>query len=63
MKRLKQVLVTWFVVSVVAILLTGCGQTVEDVKRDSTFSKTCTDGGGHVWYNGNSGIRCSFADE
>lgn len=60
MKRLKQILVTTFVLTVLAVLLTGCGQTVADVKRDAAFTKICTEGGGHVYYPDFGGIACSF---
>lgn len=43
------------------LLLTGCGNSVDDVKRDAEFAKVCKDSGGHVWYDGlNGGIHCSF---
>lgn len=46
-----------------ALLLTGCGDSVDNIKRDAEFAKTCKDGGGHVWYDGFNEIRCSFTGD
>jgi hypothetical protein len=50
------------IISALLLGLTGCGQSVDDVKRDAEFTKTCKDGGGHVYYNDFSGIFCSFRE-
>ena len=45
-----------------SVSLTGCGQTVDDVKREGAFAKVCHDQGGRVFYDGGNSIRCSFDD-
>jgi hypothetical protein len=42
------------------LALTGCGQTVEDVRRDAEFVKTCEGNGGWVTYNMLNQMFCFF---
>ena len=52
------------VLSMVALVgLTGCAQTVDDVKRDAAFAKVCHEHGGKVYYADPYGdIACDFTD-
>jgi hypothetical protein len=42
------------------LALTGCGQTVEDVRRDAEFVKVCEDNKGRVMYNMLNQMYCFF---
>lgn len=61
MKRLKQVVVTWFVVTVVAILLTGCREvTPENLEEDYEFSEVCTEFDGIFERLPSGDVRCTL---
>lgn len=62
MKRLKQILVTTFVVTVLAVLLTGCGETVESIEQESEVVKACTDSGGEPRLGLFGGVECDLID-
>jgi len=47
---------------VLLLALTGCGQSLDDVKREAEFAKTCKDSGGRVYYQDFAGIMCSFRE-
>jgi len=59
----KAFFLRWAVIAAVffiALLLTGCGQSVDDAKREAEFTKVCKDGGGRVLYNDFGAIFCRF---
>jgi hypothetical protein len=58
----KRVALIIFLVCFALAVMTACGQSPDDLKRDAEFVKVCKDNGGHILYDMFNGMHCSFEE-